>query len=570
VRTFRSIGIAAILLCGHTVWAEDVLRVAGLSGKPGGRLIFGQRSEPKTLNPLTALDAPAREVLNRLHADLVHINRSTLKTEPALAKSYKISPDGSKFEIELRRGLKFSDGQPFDADDVVFTFQVYLDPQVNAPQRSLWVIDGKTATVRKLDAYRVSFELPQANAVGERIFDSVPILPRHLLETAYREGRIRDVWGLRTPGSQMAGLGPFRLKEYAAGQRVVLEKNPYYWKTDADGTRLPYLNELVFTFAAGADMQVMRFQAGESDTIARITPKDYAVLAQDAERRGYIVQDAGASLDFSFLVFNLNDTEKQKPWARASFRRAVSDAIDRQAIVKLTYQGLAEPIASPVGAGNRQWVNAALPKPVRSVEKARNLLAADGFKWSRDGSLLDSAGNGVQFSILASSTNPERIHMATLIQADLKPLGIRADVVQLEPLSLVDRVSKTRKFDAAILAMSSADADPNVDINFWLSKGTQHAWNSGQTTPATAWEAEIDRLMGQQMVTRQYAARKRLFDRVQQIGYENAPAIPLVTTHLLVGAKKNLGNFHPAVLEPYTLWNAEELYWKSSGAGTRK
>jgi peptide/nickel transport system substrate-binding protein len=565
LRTFRSIGIAALALTAHSLWAEDLLRVAGLSGRAGGRLVFGQRSEPKTLNPLTALDAPAREVLNRLHADLVHINRSTLKTEAALAKSYKISPDGSKFEIELRRGLKFSDGQPFDADDVIFTFQVYLDEKVNAPQRSLWVIDGKAATVRKLDAYRVSFELPRGNAVAERIFDSVPILPRHLLETPYREGRIRDVWGLRTPASQIAGLGPFRLKEYAAGQRVVLEKNPYYWKADADGTRLPYLGELVFTFAAGEDMQVMRFQGGESDTIARITPKDYAVLARDAERRGYALQDAGPSLDFSFLAFNLNDSAKQKPWARVAFRRAVYEAIDRQAIVKLVYQGQAEPIGSPVGAGNRMWVDGALPKPVRSLEKARNLLMADGFKWSRDGLLLDGAGSPVQFSILASSTNPERVQMATLIQADLKPLGIRADVVQLEPLSLVDRVTKTRQFDTAILAIGSPDADPNVDINFWLSKGTQHVWNAAQSAPATPWEGEIDRLMAQQMVTRQYAARKKLFDRVQQIAYENAPAVPLVTTHLLVGAKKNLGNFRPALLEPYTLWNAEELYWKSSG-----
>jgi peptide/nickel transport system substrate-binding protein len=570
VSTFQSIGIAILLLGGANARAEDVLTVIGLSGEPGGRLVSGLRAEPKTLNPLTAIDAPSKEIINRVMADLVHINRGTLNTEPSLARSYKVSPDGLKYEIELRRGLKFSDGHPFDADDVMFTFQVYLDEAVNAPQRSLWILDGKPVVVRKVDAYRVRFELPKASAVGERIFDSVAILPRHLLEAAYRTGKIREAWGLRTPAAQIAGLGPFRLKEYAPGQRLVLERNPYFWKTDAKGTRLPYLNEVIYQFAAAEDMQVMRFQAGESDTIARITPKDYAVLQRDAERRGYTLQDAGPGLDFSFLFFNLNDSARQRPWARAAFRKAVWNAVDRQAIVRLAYRGFADPLASPVGAGNRRWVSASLPKPVRSLEKARELLRADGFKWSSAGDLLDQGGKPVQFSIVANSTNPERIQMATLIQADLKPLGIRAGVVPLEFRTLNTRVLETRDYEAAIFAIGSTDADPNVDMPFWLSTGAQHVWNLGQSAPATPWEAEIDSLMGRQGVARQYAERKRLFDRVQQLAFENAPVIPLVTTHVLVGARKNLGNFRPALLEPYTLWNAEELYWKNSPAGTRR
>lgn len=570
MRTFRSIGIAVFLLGGATVHAEDLLMVPGLSGHPGGRLVFGQRSEPKTLNPLIAIDAPSKEVIGQLMADLVHINRKTLKTEPSLARTFRISPDGRRYEIELRRGLKFSDGHPFDADDVVFTFQVYLDPKVDSPQRALWVLDGKPVIVRKLDSYRVSFELPKASAVGDRMFDSVPMLPRHLLEAAYREGRIRDVWGLRTPAAQIAGLGPFRLKEYVPGQRIALERNPYYWKTDADGAHLPYLSELMFTFAATQDMQAMRFQAGESDTIARITPKDYAVLQREAARRGYVLEDAGPGLEYNFLCFNLNPNANQRPWARASFRKAVWNAIDRQAIVRLTYQGLADPIAAPVGAGNRPWVDAALGRPVRSLEKARSLLSADGFRWSRDGALLDRAGKPVQFSILVSSTNAERIQMATLIQADLKPLGIQAEVVPLEFRTLNEQVLTKRVFDAAIMAISSTDADPNVDMPFWLSSGGQHSWNPGQASPATQWEAEIDRLMRQQGVTPQYAARKKLFDRVQELAAENAPVVPLVTPHLLVGAKKDLGNFQPALLEPYTLWNVEQIYWKNAGAGARR
>jgi len=144
-----------------------------------------------------------------MQADLVHINRATQLTEPALAKSWKISPDGLQYTIVLRHGLKFSDGQPLDADDVLFTFRVYLDENVHAPQRDLLIISGKPITVRKLDARTVVFELPKTYGVGERLFDGLTILPRHLLEKPYQEGKLGQIGTLATAANQWAGLGPF-------------------------------------------------------------------------------------------------------------------------------------------------------------------------------------------------------------------------------------------------------------------------------------------------------------------------------------------------------------------------
>src|SRR6478609_4968645 len=131
---------------------EQFLVVHDEIGRRGGRLVISQRAEPKTLNPVIALDASSRQIIGLITADLIHINRSSQKTESALASSWTASPDGRQYTLQLRRGLKFSDGHPFDADDVLFTFQVYLDERVHAPQRDLLIISGKPIGLQKIDA----------------------------------------------------------------------------------------------------------------------------------------------------------------------------------------------------------------------------------------------------------------------------------------------------------------------------------------------------------------------------------------------------------------------------------
>jgi len=554
---------------------EELLVLPGEVGKRGGRLVVALRGEPKTLSPLIAADTRSREVIGVMQADLVHINRATQLTEPALAKSWKISPDGLQYTVVLRHGLKFSDGQPLDADDVLFTFRVYLDENVHAPQRDLLIIGGKPISVRKLDARTVVFQLPKTYGVAERLFDGLAILPRHLLEKSYQEGKLGQIGTLTTAANQWAGLGPFRLKEYVAGQRLVLERNPNYWKTDAKGNRLPYVNELVFLFVPNADAQVLKFQSGETDAIAQLGAENFSVLSR--QQRGYTMVDAGPGLEYNFLFFNLNDlgekdspemARKQKWFREVKFRQAVSAAVDREAIVRLVYQGRGTPLWGLVAPGNRRWGNEKLAHTPRSLERARALLKEAGFSWGNgpngESALLDSEGKPVEFSILTSSSNADRAKMATLIQDDLKQLGMRVQVVPLEFRSLLDRVTQTKEYDACVMGIASFDADPNTDINVWLSSGGTHLWNPSQGHPATAWEAEIDRLIGEQMTARTFAQRKKLYDRAQEILSENQPMIFLASPDILAGAKNSLGNFRPAVLEPYVLWNVEQLYLKNA------
>ena len=560
---------------------EELLAVPGEIGRPGGRLVVSLRAEPKTLNPLTAADTISREVIGAMQADLVHINRGTQLTEPALAKSWKISADGLRYALTLRQGLRFSDGYPLDADDVLFTFRVYLDENVHATQRDLLIVGGKPIAVRKVDAQTLVFQFAKPYGVEERLFDGLAILPRHLLEKPYQEGKLGQLWTPSTPPNEWAGLGPFRLKEYVAGQKLVLARNPYYWKTDTKGNRLPYLDELVFLFVPSADAQVLRFQSGETDLITRLGAENFSVLAR--QQSAYTMADAGPGLEYNFLFFNLNDlsgkssadlARKQKWFRDVKFRQAVSAAVDRDAIVRLVYQGRGAALWGPVTPGNRRWVDASIAHSPRSLERARALLKEAGFSWpsasNGESTLVDSDGNPVEFSILTSSSSADRTKMATLIQDDLKQLGMHVQVVPLEFRSLIDRVTQTKEYEACLLGLASFDADPNSDLNVWLSSGGTHLWNPSQSRPGTPWEAEIDRLMEQQLATPGCDQRKKFYDRVQEILAENQPMIFLASPDILAGAKNSVANFHPAVLEPYALWNVEQLYFRNGTENARR
>jgi peptide/nickel transport system substrate-binding protein len=548
---------------------EDFLVTGNPPGHDGGQIAVALRSEPKTLNPVLATDISSRDVIRCLTADLIHINRSTLKTEPALAESWKASPDGRVYTLKLRRGVRFSDGQPFAADDVVFSFRVYLDPKINAPQRDLLIVGDKPIEVQKIDDDTVRFTLAQPYAAAERLFDSVAILPRHLLEGAYRDGKFDQVWPLTTQPAQFAGLGPFRLEEYVPGVRIVLERNPYYWKQDRAGTRLPYLDRIVFLFVNSEDAQVIRFQSGDTDVLSRFNAEDFSVLEQTAAARRYQLYDLGPGLEFNFLFFNLNalaskglpDIAAKQAWFRdVRFRQAVSAAIDRDAIVRLVYNGRATPIWGPVTPGDKLWVDGQIPHPARSIDRARELLKSAGFTWDGRGALIGPRGKPVEFSILTTSSNVERSKMATLIQDDLSQLGMNVHVVPLEFRAVVDRLLDSYNYEAAIMGLANGDTDPNPEMNVWLSSGSTHLWHPGQEKPGTAWEAEIDRLMEQQLVTMNYGKRKQLYDHVQEILYEQMPLICLVSPDILAGAKDSVANFHPAILDPYALWNVEQLY----------
>ena len=575
--SFRLAGL--LVLCSLVAGAhaqQDLLVSTAESGIPGGKLVAALRSEPRSFNPVTADDQVSVGIISRVMADLVHINRATQSTEPALARSWTVSKDGTVFTVKLRRGLKFSDGAPFNADDVIFSFKVYLDEKLHSPHRDLLMVAGKPLRVEKLDSWTVRFTFPSPYATLERVFDTVPMLPRHLLEKDYLEGKIDQAWGLNTPPDKIVGLGPFRLKQFVPGERIVLERNPYYWKVDSKGQKLPYLDELTFLIVPSQDAQVVRFEAGDTQVISGLSADNFVALEPQQNSRHFKLYDAGPSLEYNFLMFNLNDDTQanaevagKQQWFRdVRFRQAVSAAIDRAAIVRLVYHGRATILSTHITPGNKLWFNKAIKPPVHSTDKAKELFKSAGFSWNSSGKLLDRAGQPVEFTILVSSSNAQRSQMATMVQEDLKQVGITARAVPMESRAAINRVLGSHDYDATIMGIASGDIDPTSDTNVFMSNGQTHLWHLGEKNPATPWEAEMDRVLQKQLVTLNYQQRRKLYDRVQEIEAEELPLIYLVTPDVLVGAQETLGNFRPAVLEQYTLWNADELFWRTP-AGKR-
>ncbi len=549
--------------------------ILNAQGQRGGRLVAGITAAPRSFNWVIANDSASRQVTYQIMGDLIHLNRATQQVEPALAKSWQVSRDGLVYTMSLREGVRFSDGHPFDADDVVFTFQVYLDPKVNSTQRALLTINDQPLKVEKVGPLTVRFTFPQAHGPADRAFDVIGILPRHVLEAPYREGRFEKMWTLAEDPKNVVGLGPFRLQKIVPGQRVILERNPYYWKVDTRKNRLPYLDELLFEVLPDQNAATLRLTSGDIDLLDKVLPTDYEFLKKLEVEKGISLINAGPSLQYLFLGFNLNngvnpstqkpfvDPEKERWFSNLNFRRAMAYAIDRPSIVKLVYHGTAHEIFAQTSPGNKFWFNPKIMRYDLNLTRARELLSQAGFRVQPgDGALLSPSGARVEFTLVTNADNRERTRISSLIQADLQQLGIQVKLQTVEFNALVGKLTQTFDYEAVIMELGGGDDDPGSEMNVWLSSGPLHVWHVSEEKPETAWEGRIDALMKQQMTTSQRAARKQAYDEVQKIISEEVPIITLVSRDVVVAAKKQVGNLQPAVMVPYALWNSEQLYLK--------
>jgi peptide/nickel transport system substrate-binding protein len=518
------------------------LLATGAPAQSGGELRFCLRSEPKTLNPLLMSDDSSETIRYLTGGVLMRVNRLTQDLEPGLATSWKVTDTGKTITFKLRDNLRFSDGTTFSVDDVAYTIQQLMDPALHSPTGDAFRSgEGKVRT-QLLPKNRIAITFPAPIAGLDRLFDQVAIM------------------SAKSPQKEMAVLGPYYVAENKAGAYLILKRNPNYWKHDATGRPLPYIDSIRLDIQQNRDIEMLRLVRGEVDFINSLDAEYFdKVIAENPS----MAHDAGASLDSEFMWFNQVASSPlpsyKKTWfTSTNFRRAISEAINREDLSRIAFRGRARPAVGPISPANKFWFNSKLQPHPFDQKSALQRLSLDGFHL-QNGTLRDREGHAVEFSIITNSGNKYRERMATMIQQDLTAIGVKLNVVTLDFPSLIERMTRTSDYEACLLGLVNNELDPNSQMNVWLSSAENHQWNPSQKTPATAWEAEIDKLMRAQASTLNPAKRKEFVDKVQQIAWEQEPFIYLVNKNALSAVSPSLHNAHPVVLRPQVYWNIDQL-----------
>ncbi len=514
---------------------------AGAAAGQARELRLCLSSEPKTFDPLKVSEQSSEIVRYLTGGVLVRVNRVTDQLQPELAESWKLSDGGRTITFHLRAGLKFSNGAPLTANDVARTFNAALDPKQAAPVGDIFRSEQGTPEARAISPLDVTIHYAQPKPGIDRLFDALSIVPASAAKLP-------------------ASAGPFFVSEYQPGDYVRLARNPNYWKRDAAGKQLPYLDSIRLDIQPNRDIELTRFLRGEIQFVDKLDPANFDRVskAQPAAAR-----NLAASLDSEFMWFNQSPASGIPDWKRkwftsVVFRHAVSMAIHRDDLARIVFRGQAHPALGPVSPANRFWFNGALkPLPFDSAAALRS-LGTEGFA-VRDGTLYDRAGHAVEFSLITNAGNRPREAMAAVIQDDLRKIGIRVNIVTLDFSSLIERITKTSQYEAGLLGLANIEIDPDAQMNVWLSSGAMHAWYPAQRSPATPWEARIDQLELAQASEPSRDARKKAFDEVQKILVEQEPIIYLVNPDYLVATSPALGGAQPSAAPPQVLWNVEWL-----------
>jgi peptide/nickel transport system substrate-binding protein len=534
--------------------------------------VLALSSDPSSFNRMMATGLPGITLTDRLSADLVHINRSSLELEPSLAARWEADKTGRVFTIHLRRGVRFSDGSPFTADDVIFTFQALTDPKVQCPLAGQIEVDGAFPSIKKIDDLTLQMSFQRPIGMGLRMLDSVPMLPKKLLLKAYQEGRFADVWGPAVNPEDVVGLGPYRIREYQRGIKLVLERNSYYWKKDRLGQTLPYLDTITFLIIPDLNSEALRFQRGEFDMMnsPSLSPENYATMRR--AQKNITLRDLGPGLAMDYIWFNLNrsanqfgklhvDPEKLAIFEKPEFRLAISHSLDRNGMVRSILLGLGSPQYGPVSSGNAQWHNSGILQTRYDQARARELLAQIGLKDSnRDGILeYGKLQRPLEISLFTSRGNSIREKAAQIIRDNLSKIGIRIATQTLLPNEIAARFLSSFEYESILFGFTGTDVTPDLQTNLWYSSGNIHFWQPNQVKPERAWEASIDSLISRFVRSIAPTDRKLIFNQAQEIWAKQMPAIPTFAPNVLVGWSNGLGNIRPSILVPHLIWNAEEI-----------
>lgn len=556
-----------------TVNGVDYLQSQLPIGKFGGTFVSSTIGEgPKTFNPFNTKDNISAQMSEIMYDGLVTTNSVTGETIPKLAKSFSVN--GKEYIVNLRHGLKWSDGKPITADDVVFTWQnIIFDGFGNTSTRDSVMIDGKLPTVEKIDDYTVKFVTPEPFAPFLRMLSS-PIAPKHIFQPAVNRGReyFDGFLSTNTNPKEFVTSGAFRLKEYVPAQRVVFERNPNYYEINKDGKKLPYLDKLVYLIVGDINNQVLKFEGGELDEIS-LQGANVARFKEMEKHSDFSVFNIGPDTGTMYLSMNMNNRKNEKGkyyvepkkqvWFQdKNFRQAVDYALDRKNMVFNIANGLGYPLFTPETL-NSIFLNKNLKPYDKNIEKSKELLKKSGFTWDKAGHLIDKFGNHVEFDLYTNAGNTEREAIGVMVKQDLEDLGMKVNFKPIEFNSLVNKLMASLDWDMVIMGFTGSPLEPNGGKNVWLSDGTLHIFNQrlerDANSPRYAFEKRIDYLYTQGALATKFEDRKKYYDEYQAIVYDEKPLIYIYSPIRIVALRNKFKNIYPTSLGGVT-HNIEEVF----------
>jgi len=547
------------------------------SDKP--QIVQAILSNPKTFNAILSQESP--NVFGLTYEGLVDDNPITGEVEPALAKSWTISEDQKEIIFTLRDNLKWSDGKPLTAEDVVFTYNdLIFNPDIpNNLRDSLRIGEsGNFPTVEKLDSQRVKFTVPQPFAPFLQS-SGIPIMPKHALaesvEKTDSEGKPKFLskWGIDTPPQDIIVNGRYQLANYATSERVTFKKNPYYWETDEQGNEVPYIDRVVWQIVENQDTALLQFRSGGLDAI-NVTPDYFSLLKQEEDRGNFTIYNGGPQYGTNFLGFNLNtgtrdgeplvDPVKSRWFNTLEFRKAVAYGINRRQMINNIFRGLGEKQNSPISVQS-PYYDDQVKSYGYDLEKAKELLLSAGFQYNKKGQLLDDQGNRVRFTLITNAGNQIREAMGAQVKQDLADLGIEVDFTPIQFNVLVDKLSNSLDWECHLLGFTGGN-EPHFGINLWRTDGNLHTFNQSAREGSTPlkgrkvreWEKQIEDLYIQTSKELDQSKRKELYAEAQELVQENLPYIYLVNPLSLEAVRNHIQGVEYSALGG-AFWNIEEL-----------
>lgn len=510
-------------------------------------------SDPGTFNPILVTDSASGAAVGDLFEGLVKIDPRTTLPEPDLAQSWNITEGGKTITFHLRHGVKWSDGEPFTARDVLFTMKAIYDPHVPNSDVFVLTVDGKPIQAEAPDDYTVVMHPPRPfapllYAIG------FPILPAHTLESALASGAFTHTWGIDTPPSSLIALGMYRMQRYVPGQQMAFERNSEYWMRDPNGSKLPRLNGQELLIVPDQNAQYLRFLGGITDVYGP-RPEEVQTLTEQADKLDIKVDKIGIDTGALFFAFNRNPRHyihngvvdpRYKWFTDLNFMRAIAHAVDKQGMINLCFHGLAVPSVSDVSPANTIFYNPNIKDYDYDLKLAGSLLDEAGYRMLRPGVRGDPQGHPLVFNLATNTGVPVRDQMCAIFKQDLAALGITANYRPLEFITLVKALDSSFDWDGMLMGFGGG-IEPNDSANFLRSSGNLHLWNPAEPKPATPWEAEIDHLLDQGTMVMEPEQRAPYYWRIQQILHDQLPIIETVLQTRYVAYRSTLENYYPTV-----------------------